>query len=302
MMENNNKLIVSGMVLVNDVEVHNIFGEFGENQKSALVKEIANVHGVELKHLNEKINRNIKRFRFGIDIVDLKGTESEVVLCDHEIYTQNSLNRSNNIYLFSRKGYLKLVGIMEDDLAYDIQDQMIDEYFELKELEITKEDKLCLSIIKANSQEGRMVAVGELVEYKNQQIAEKDEQLQIQAPKVAMADRFAVTDSLMGIRKVAKIFNERVKSNKTIGEKKLFEILRIENILQDSDSDGEWNIPYQRYIDAGYFELKPSTHNNGYGKVITEFTSKVTGKGLEWLWKQLLKKGYVMSDDVKLLI
>jgi len=299
MMENNNNLTIDGVVIINGEEVHNIFGEFGENQKSALVKEIANVHGVELKHLNEKINRNIKRFRFGIDIVDLKGTESEVVLCDHEIYTQNSLNRSNNIYLFSRKGYLKLVGIMEDDLAYDIQDQMIDEYFELKELEITKEDKLCLSIIKANSQEGRMVAVGELVEYKNQQIAEKDELLQIQAPKVAMADRFAVTDSLMGIRKVAKIFNERIKNNKTIGEKKLFEILRIESILQDSD--GEWNIPYQRYIDAGYFELKPSTHSNGFGSIITDFTTKVTGKGLEWLWKQLLKKGYVSSDDVKLL-
>jgi len=298
MMENN-ELIVSGVTIVNGAEIHNIFGEFGENQKSVLAKEIANVHGIELKELNRTIQRHITRFRTNIDIVDIKGTKSEVTFLHHGIFTQNSLNRLNNLYLFSRKGYLKLVGLMEDDLAYDIQDQMIDEYFELKELEITKEDKLCLSIIKANSQEGRMVAVGELVEYKNQQIAEKDELLQIQAPKVAMADRFAVTDSLLGVRKVAKIFNERIKNNKTIGEKKLFEILRIENILQDSD--GEWNIPYQRYIDAGYFELKPSTHSNGYGGVITDFTTKVTGKGLEWLWKQLLKKGYVSSDDVKLL-
>jgi len=298
MMENN-KIIVNGVTTVNGAEVHNIFGEFGENQKGVLVKEIANVHGVELKELNRTILRHISRFRTNIDIVDLKDTESEVELLHHEIYTQNSLNRSNNVYLFSRKGYLKLVGILEDDLAYDIQDKMIDEYFELKELEITKEDKLCLSIIKANSQEGRMVAVGELVEYKNQQIAEKDELLQIQAPKVAMADRFAVTDSLMGIRKVAKILNERIKNNKTIGEKKLFEILRTEEILQSSK--GEWNIPYQRYIDQGYFELKPSTHSNGYGGVITEFTSKVTGKGLEWLWKYLLRKGYVISEDVKLL-
>jgi len=298
-MENNN-LSVSGVTTVNNVEIHNIFGEFGENQKSALVKEIANVHGVELGRLNEKINRNIKRFRFGIDIIDLKSSvHSAIALCESEIYTKNALNASTYIYLLSRKGYLKLVGIMEDDLAYDIQDQMIDEYFELKELEITKEDKLCLSIIKANSQEGRMVAVGELVEYKNQQIAEKDELLQIQAPKVAMADRFAVTDSLLGVRKVAKIFNERVKNNKTIGEKKLFDILRTEEILQSSK--GEWNIPYQRYIDAGYFELKPSTHSNGFGGIITEFTSKVTGKGLEWLWKYLLKKGYVVSDDIKLL-
>ena len=299
MMENNNSLTIDGVVIINGVEIHNIFGEFGDNQKCLLAKEIANVHGIEVKEFNRTIQRHISRFRENIDIIDLKGTESEVEFLHHEIFTQNSLNRSNNIYLFSRKGYLKLVGIMEDDLAYDIQDQMIDEYFELKELEITKEDKLCLSIIKANSQEGRMVAVGELVEYKNQQIAEKDELLQIQAPKVAMADRFAITDSLMGIRKVAKIFNERIKNNKTIGEKKLFEILRIENILQDSD--GEWNIPYQRYIDAGYFELKPSTHSNGFGGIITDFTTKVTGKGLEWLWKQLLKKGYVSSDDVKLL-
>ena len=300
MMENNNELTVSGVTIVNGAEIHNIFGEFGENQKSVLAKEIANVHGIDVGRLNEKINRNIKRFRPEIDIIDIKTNENSVnALCESGIYTRNALNASKNIFIFSRKGYLKLVGIMEDDLAYDIQDQMIDEYFELKELEITKEDKLCLSIIKANSQEGRMVAVGELVEYKNQQIAEKDELLQIQAPKVAMADRFAVTDSLMGIRKVAKIFNERIKNNKTIGEKKLFEILRNEEILQSSK--GEWNIPYQRYIDAGYFELKPSTHSNGFGGIITEFTSKVTGKGLEWLWKQLLKKGYVSSDDVKLL-
>jgi len=176
---------------------------------------------------------------------------------------------------------------------------MIDEYFEIKELKITKEDKLCLSIIKANSQENRMVAVGELVEFKNQQIAEKDEQLLIQAPKVAMAERFATTDSLMGIRKVSKIINQRIGSNKAIGEKRLFEILREEEILQSNK--GEWNIPYQRYIDAGYFELKPSTYNNGYGKVITEFTPKVTGKGLEWLWKQLLKNEYIINEDVKLL-
>jgi len=298
MMKNN--LIISGVTIVNGSEIHNIYGEFGENQKSVLVKEIANVHGIDVGRLNEKINRNIKRFRPNIDMIDIKNDENSVIaICESGIYTRNALNASKNVFIFSRKGYLKLVGIMEDDLAYDIQDQMIDEYFELKELEITKEDKLCLSIIKANSQEGRMVAVGELVEYKNQQIAEKDELLQIQAPKVAMADRFAVTDSLLGVRKVAKIFNERIKNNKTIGEKKLFEILRIEEILQSSK--GEWNIPYQRYIDAGYFELKPSTHNNGFGGIITEFTSKVTGKGLEWLWKYLLRKGYVVSDDIKLL-
>lgn len=291
------RIKVNGLVKVNETEVHNIYGEFGENQKCVLAKEIATVHGMQMKHLNEKINRNIKRFRKGIDIIDLKDSESEVELCDHEIYTQNAINRSVNIYLFSRKGYLKLVGLLDDDLAYDIQDKMIDEYFELKEMQITEQDKLCLKIINANNQENRMVAVGELVEFKNNEIKEKDEQLKIQKPMVEMAQRFATSDSLMGIRKVSKVINERINKNKSIGEKKLFEILRNEKILQSNE--GEKNIPYQRYIDAGYFEVKASTYNNGYGQIKTNFTTKVTGKGLEWIWKQLIKKEYINKKDIK---
>ena len=296
MMENNN-LVVNGMVIVNGVEIHNIFGEFGDNQKSVLVKEIANVHKTELRILNEKINRNIKRFRFGIDIIDLKDDEdSAIVLCDSEIYTRNALNASKTIYLLSRKGYLKLVGLMEDDLAYDIQDQMIDEYFELKELEITKEDKLCLSIIKANSQEGRMVAVGELVEYKNQQIAEKDEQLQIQAPKVEGYERLFVCEGLKNIGEVAKLFNERIRKGKSIGRDKLFSILRDEHVLMTYGS--EYNNPQQRYIDNGCMVLKTSTFDNGHGKTKLSSTTKVTPKGIQWLWNFLIKKGYIMIDDV----
>jgi len=293
-----NLVEIKGLIKVNGVEVHNIYGEFGEHQKCILAKEIALVHGIELRILNEKINRNIKRFRFGIDILDLKNS---IANCDSllnmNIYSKQSLSNSTNIYLFSRKGYLKLVGLLEDDLAYDIQDKMIDEYFELKQLQISEEDKLCLNIIKAENQEDRMFSVGELVQFKNKQIEKKEEQLQLQAPKVAMAERFATSDSLMGIRKVAKIINQRIDKNKAIGEKKLFEILRNEQILQSND--GEWNIPYQQFIDRGYFELKPSTYDNGYGKIKTEFTPKVTSKGLEWIWKQLLKKGYIKEEYVK---
>jgi len=295
-MKNNNELIVSGVTIVNGAEIHNIFGEFGENQKSVLAKEIANVHGIELKELNRTIQRHITRFRTNIDIVDIKGTKSEVTFLHHGIFSQNSLNRLNNLYLFSRKGYLKLVGLMEDDLAYDIQDQMIDEYFELKELEITKEDKLCLSIIKANSQEGRMVAVGELVEYKNQQIAEKDELLQIQAPKVEGWERLFVCDGQKNVGEVAKLFNERIRKGKSIGRDKFFSILRDEKILMTYGS--EYNNPQQKYIDNGCFVLKTSTFDNGHGKTKLSSTTKVTPKGIQWLWNFLIKKGYIMIDDV----
>ena len=36
---------------------------------------------------------------------------------NHEIFTQNAINRSNNIYLLSERGYAKLLKILEDDVA-----------------------------------------------------------------------------------------------------------------------------------------------------------------------------------------
>ena len=54
------------------VNIPIIEGGFGENQKVILAKTVAEIHGMELKHINEIINNNIDEFEFGIDILDLK--------------------------------------------------------------------------------------------------------------------------------------------------------------------------------------------------------------------------------------
>ncbi len=97
-----------------------------------MVKEIANIHGKEFKHINEAINKNRKRFKDDIDIVDLKRTEFEVDLVDHGIYTQNAINRSSNIYMLSERGYSKLLKILEDDFAWEQYDKLVDGYFNMR--------------------------------------------------------------------------------------------------------------------------------------------------------------------------
>ncbi|MBY2719476.1 ORF6N domain-containing protein, partial [Clostridioides difficile] len=78
MNENINKEItVLGTLEVEGMEFHNIEGGFGENKKAMSVKDIAKIHNRELKHVNELINNNIKRFKDGIDILDLKVSRSE---------------------------------------------------------------------------------------------------------------------------------------------------------------------------------------------------------------------------------
>ncbi|CUM89802.1 ORF6N domain-containing protein [Turicibacter sanguinis] len=115
-----------------------VYGGFGINQKVVLAKTIAEIHGMEVKHVNEDINNYRNRFKDGIDVIDLK---SVVGIDDHENlkklgFSQNSINRSKNIYLLSERGYAKLIKIMDSDLAWEIHDQLMDEYFSMREEQV----------------------------------------------------------------------------------------------------------------------------------------------------------------------
>ena len=124
---------VNGLVNVNGMKFHDIEGGFGVGKKSILAKEIANIHGRELRVINQAINMNRTRFTDGLDIVDLKGAEFAINLIDSGIYTQNSLNASSNIYLLSERGYSKLLKILEDDFAWEQYDKLVDGYFNMRE-------------------------------------------------------------------------------------------------------------------------------------------------------------------------
>jgi hypothetical protein len=127
-----NKLTVKGIRQIGDMKFHDIEGGFGEGKKSMLAKEIANIHGRDLKDINRNINKNINRFKKNVDIVDIKGTEFEVILNHHGIYNQNSINRSENIYLLSERGYAKLLKILEDDVAWEQYEKLVDGYFNMR--------------------------------------------------------------------------------------------------------------------------------------------------------------------------
>lgn len=46
------------------------------------------------------------------------------------------------------------------------------------------------------------------------------------------------------------------------------------------------NVPYQRYVKAGYFELSESYHAS-HGKLVVDLTTYVTQKGLDYIRKLL---------------
>ncbi|OMF01199.1 hypothetical protein BK124_00535 [Paenibacillus amylolyticus] len=121
--------IIRGKTFVGGIEVPNILGGFGPGKKSLLIKNISEMHGRELKHVNEAIVSNRKRFVDGVDVIDVKGTEFAVDLVDCGFLTQNSVNAANNIFIVSQRGYAKLIKIFDDDLSWDKYDEILDGYF-----------------------------------------------------------------------------------------------------------------------------------------------------------------------------
>lgn len=127
-----NELKVLGQEKIGQYEFTGIEGGFGENKRAMLVKDIAAIHGKEVKEVNRLIKSNINRFKFGIDLLDLKRVISNHLFSEYG-FTKAQWGNANNIYMLSERGYAKLLKILEDDTAWDIYDELVDNYFNMRE-------------------------------------------------------------------------------------------------------------------------------------------------------------------------
>lgn len=127
-----NELKVLGTERIAGFKFTGIEGGFGEDKKSMLVKDIAMIHGSTVKRINELINRNQNRFKKEVDIIDFLG-RSERLRVFAEKHGFITSNRTEHVYLLSERGYFKLLKILEDDTAWDIYDQLVDGYFNMRQ-------------------------------------------------------------------------------------------------------------------------------------------------------------------------
>ena len=126
-----NNLKVIGKEKVAGYEFTGIEGGFGDGTRGMLVRDIAEIHNRPTKVINQSINMNIKRFKKGVDIINLKTNDVAVNQIDLG-FTQNQINASKYIYMLSERGYSKLLKILEDDTAWDIYDKFVDGYFNMR--------------------------------------------------------------------------------------------------------------------------------------------------------------------------
>ena len=118
---------------------------------------------------------------------------------------------------------------------------------------------------------------GLLLQY-SEKVIELDAKIAADAPKVRFAEIIRAVDGVCHIGEFCKTLK--------IGRNKMFRLLKADKILMES------RMPYQKYIDKGYFsviEQKPYT--NSKGETHVTFTTMVTGAGQVFLAKRYANLG-----------
>ena len=125
----------------------------------------------------------------------------------------------------------------------------------------------------------------------NNKIAERDKiieqkqaRIEQMKPKEIFAGAVATSHTSILVGDLAKLI---CQNGVQIGQKRLFVWLRDKGYLIKSGSS--YNMPTQRYIEQGLFEIKESNLVNPDGSVRITRTPKVTGKGQVYFVNKFLK-------------
>lgn len=106
-------------------------------------------------------------------------------------------------------------------------------------------------------------------------IEQKDKLIKEMKPKALFADAVASSQTSILVGELAKLLKQ---NGIDIGQQRLFTWLR-ENGYLIRRNGSDWNMPTQRAMEQGLFEIKESNVQNPDGSIRITRTPKVTGRG-----------------------
>lgn len=107
-----------------------------------------------------------------------------------------------------------------------------------------------------------------------------------QKPQVLFANTVKSSYTSILVGELAKILTQ---GGFKTGQNRLFDLLRKDGFLI-SRQGTDYNMPTQKSMELGLFEIKESTVNNPDGSIRISKTPKVTGKGQEYFINRFLNK------------
>ena len=137
------------------------------------------------------------------------------------------------------------------------------------------------SLIYANKQ--LEILSGQL-DAANARIEEANAQIEEAKPKVLFADAVKASKTSIMVGELAKLLRQNGVS---IGQNRLFEWLRNNDYLMKSGES--YNLPTQKSMERGLFEIKESTYVTPDNCVHVSKTTKITGAGQQYFVNLFLK-------------
>ena len=192
-------------------------------------------------------------------------------VCADEIRTHKILDISpkshEDVTLLTERGYLVLVKSFTDDLAWQVQEQLVDGYFR------RQEDEAAPSI---NLRDPKQLAAAalQLIEVNAElqsKVDAQQRQIEEAAPKIEALNRLALADGSLCIRDAAKTLG--------IQEIKLKRILQERAWIYRRPTGAGW-LAYSDKLQSGLMEHKVTTGQKGDGSEWINTQPRVTAKGL----------------------
>lgn len=286
------KLSLKGKQEFLGMEIPVLYGGFGDNQKVILASTIADIHNMDLGHINELINNNLEEFEFGVDILDIK---SAIVCNDSRKLSEYGLssrqvNASKNIYLLSEQGYMALVNLMKNQLARDIRKQLRREYFSMKDAIMQQQGQaLPTDYLTALKQ---LVASEEEKKKLSEEKAEAERILMIQEPKVQAYEHLMNSDGNFKWETVASILEiSRNDMLKKLREHKILktDAYEIRGVKRYGTAHNTPYSQYEKYFDTITMPVEGKARTTTYCKPA----------GLDFIRKMIDKLGILKKEGKK---
>ncbi|EOZ3522225.1 phage antirepressor KilAC domain-containing protein, partial [Escherichia coli] len=244
-------------------------------------KILAKGYGTDADNIKKNFSRNAERFCEGKHFYKVIGDD----LNNLRVTLSNSQNpispKARSLILWTERGAARHAKMLETDQAWAFFEKLEDSYFRQKEQQPVAIPQTLPEALRLAAE---LAEQKQLLEQKAHQL---NQQLVDAAPKVDFADRVSVAKGIL-IGNFAKVVG--LKQNA------LFAWLRENGIL--IASGGRKNVPFQQYINAGYFTVKEVVLDDEDGYQI-RLTPQLTGKGQQWLTRKLLDAGVLKPVAVE---
>lgn len=190
-----------------------------------------------------------------------------------ETTVPDSYGREQRAYLMNRDGFTLLAMGFTGKAALEWKLKYIAAFNEM-EKKLTEQPQLTRSQLLATA----LIAAHEELE-------EKDKQIETMKPKALFADAVSASKKSILVGEFAKLLSQ---NGINIGQNRLFDWMRKNGYLIKDPKRSDYNLPTQRSMEMGLFEIKETTIQHS-DHISINRTPKISGRGQVYFVNLFLK-------------